>query len=121
MPVKEASVSGNQLGGGSHPDYPYDVVVLGAGYAGLMSALRMARRRFGLRIALIAARDPFVERVRLQEGIVASVPSRIPSLAAFLADTPVEFICGTVLAVDADRRRVGIAVEGRGRELAFRQ
>ena len=83
-------------GCGSHPFEPYDVVVLGAGYAGLMAALRMARRKSDLRIALVSARDQFVERVRLQEGIVAVVPARIPSVAVFLRDNPVEFICGTI-------------------------
>jgi NADH:ubiquinone reductase (H+-translocating) len=83
--------------------------------------VRMARRKSGLRIALVSARDQFVERVRLQEGIVAAVPSRIPSITAFLARTPVEFIRGAVLAVDAGRRRVRIALEGGQRELAFHQ
>jgi NADH:ubiquinone reductase (H+-translocating) len=121
MPVKEASMSENRTDGGSRPGDPYDVVVLGAGYAGLMSALRMARRKFGLRIALVTARDQFVERVRLQEGIAASIPSRIPSVAALIAKTPIELVCNTVLAVDAGRRRIRIAVEGRERELAFHQ
>jgi NADH dehydrogenase FAD-containing subunit len=81
----------------------------------------MVRQKSGLRIALVSARDQFLERVRLQEGIVVAVSPRIPSIAAFLAKTPVEFICGAVLAVDAVRRRVRIAAEGGERELAFHQ
>ena len=46
----------------------YDVVILGAGYAGLMAALRLGQKRRGLRIALVSIRDQFVERVRLQVG-----------------------------------------------------
>ncbi|HTF74533.1 MAG TPA: FAD-dependent oxidoreductase, partial [Bradyrhizobium sp.] len=67
----------------------YDVVVLGAGYAGLMAALRLGRRRLGLRVALINAEEQFVERVRLQETMVAPVKPRIASLSAYLARTPV--------------------------------
>ncbi|MEX0697904.1 MAG: hypothetical protein WD099_10200 [Dongiaceae bacterium] len=43
----------------------FDVVVLGAGYAGLMRAVRLAgRTRRGLRIALVNERAEFVERLR---------------------------------------------------------
>jgi NADH dehydrogenase FAD-containing subunit len=86
-----------------------------------MAALRIARRKSGLRTALVSARERFVERVRLQEGIVAVVPARIPSIDAFVRSSPVQFICGTVLSLDAGRRRVRVAAEGGERELAFHQ
>jgi len=52
---------------------PYDVVILGAGYAGLMAAMRLSRRKWLLRVAVVSASDQFLERVRLQETIVAAV------------------------------------------------
>jgi hypothetical protein len=84
----------------------YDVVILGAGYAGLMAALRLSQKRRGLRIALVSIRDQFLERVRLQETIVAAVAPRIASISAFVAGTNVEFICGSVASLDADQRRI---------------
>jgi len=47
--------------------FPYDVVILGAGYAGLMAALRLRRRKRGpqnhreLRIALVNGGDQFIK------------------------------------------------------------
>src|SRR5437762_6121056 len=84
----------------------YDVVVLGAGYAGLMAALRLRRAKRGLRIALISAADQLIERVRLQETIVRPLAPRIASIPSLLAGTAIDFIRGTVLALDADRRRI---------------
>jgi NADH dehydrogenase FAD-containing subunit len=74
-----------------------------------------------LRIALINVRDEFVERVRLQESIVAAVTPRIPSIAAFLAGTNVEFIRGRVTSLDADQRRIRITTDAQEREIAFDQ
>jgi len=82
----------------------YDVVILGAGYAGLMAALRLNRKNQPLRVALINVTDRFVERVRLQESIVAEVERRIPSISALLAGTRIEFICGRIVSLD-DRYR----------------
>ena len=98
---------------------PYDVVILGAGYAGLMAALRLRRRRPQPRIALVNGSDQFIERVRTQEHIAASVASRIPSIAALLAGTGIDFVQGTVVALDPAKRRVRIASGNSERELAF--
>ena len=97
----------------------YDVVILGAGYAGLMAALRLNRKRQALRIALINVSDRFVERVRLQESIVTEVERRISSISALLAGTRIEFICGRIVSLDAELRRVRLECEGANREIAF--
>jgi NADH dehydrogenase FAD-containing subunit len=99
----------------------YDVVVLGAGYAGLMAALRLGRRRLGLSVALINAEEQFEERVRLQESMVAPVRPRIASLSAYLARTPVEFIHALALSLDPVRNRINIEAGGETREVGFTQ
>jgi NADH dehydrogenase len=99
----------------------YDVVILGAGYSGLMAALRLGRRRLGLRIALINAEEQFVERVRLQESMVAPVKPRIASLSAYLTRSPVDFICARVVSLDAAQRRVRIEIGASVREVGFSQ
>jgi NADH dehydrogenase FAD-containing subunit len=100
---------------------PYDVVVLGAGYAGLMAALRLCRPKPRLRIALVNAHDVFLERVRLQETIVTPIAPRIPSIADVVAKTAIEFIRGTVASIDPDRRRIWIMTDTQQRAIAFRQ
>lgn len=98
----------------------YDVVVLGAGYAGLMTALRL-RRRKGLRLALISTHDAFVERVRLQESIAVSVAPRLASMAEFVAGTNIEFIRGTVRSIDPTQRRICVAGDFGTQDITFGQ
>src|SRR6516165_7069396 len=97
----------------------FDVVILGGGYAGVMAALRLGRKRQALRIALINGSDQFLERVRLQESIISEVERRIPSITALLAGTKVEFICGRIASLDASRRCVRVVSDGREEEIAF--
>jgi len=70
-------------------------------------------------MALVSTSDRFLERVRLQESIVTEVMPRIPSIAAFLAGSNIEFICGTVTSLDANRRCVRISAGVKQRELMF--
>ena len=102
-------------------DGAYDVVILGAGYAGLMAALRLCQKKQQLRIALVNRSDQFLERVRLQESIVAPVAPRIPSIAAFVAGTNIEFIRGSVTSLDAEQRLIRIDADTQELVIAFDQ
>ena len=44
-----------------------NIVVIGAGYAGTLAALRLAGKSKNQNITLINASDTFVERIRLHE------------------------------------------------------
>jgi 2-polyprenyl-6-methoxyphenol hydroxylase-like FAD-dependent oxidoreductase len=65
----------------------FDVIVLGAGYAGLMCAARLAgqTRKRGLRTALVNRDGQFCERLRLHERAAEPAfrpPARLPPLGA---------------------------------------
>lgn len=77
------------------------VAIVGAGYAGLAAASRLARRTRGrdVRIQLINAGPDFVERIRLHQ-VAAGTGTAARPLAGMLSGTGVGVRVGTVEAID---------------------
>src|SRR5947209_20441699 len=81
------------------------VVVLGAGYGGLLAAVRLAGRSPEAEVMLVNQSDVFVERVRLHQ-YAANQAVRQRKLVDVLAGTRVQLVRGTVDRVDLAARRV---------------
>lgn len=84
-------------------------VILGAGYGGLLAALRLARRTHGTRrITLVNASDTFVERIRLHQ-VASDQPLVRHSLAAFLEGTNIELVIARATGIDPAAQRLHLA------------
>src|SRR5581483_6540375 len=85
------------------------ILVLGAGYTGLMAAIRVARktRRHGGRVTVVNASARFVERLRLHQVATGQrlADLRIPEL---LRGTGIEFVRGRVAAIATAGHRVDL-------------
>lgn len=85
------------------------VVVLGAGYTGMLTAVRLAHRtrRRGVRITLVNPSPRFTERLRMHQIAAGQelADHRIPDL---LAGTGIAFEQGAATAVDPDRNTVTV-------------
>ncbi|MFF7778196.1 NAD(P)/FAD-dependent oxidoreductase [Streptomyces tanashiensis] len=85
------------------------IVVLGAGYTGMFTAIRLAHRtrRTGVEITLVNPSGRFVERLRMHQIAAGQqlADHRIPDL---LAGTGVTFVQGTATAIDPEVRRVTV-------------
>lgn len=89
------------------------VLVLGGGYAGLMAAMRLAKKtRPDVAITLVNAADFFVERVRNHQVAAGQAVGRHP-LSALLRGTRVRFARAVVTGIDPTARRVTLR-EGEG-------
>jgi NADH dehydrogenase len=78
------------------------ILVLGAGYAGLLAALRLATHHD---VTLVDANDHFTERVRAHE-LAAGRPAIEHPLRPMLSGTGITQITGRVTAVDPTARTV---------------
>ncbi|WP_197319833.1 NAD(P)/FAD-dependent oxidoreductase [Saccharomonospora sp. NB11] len=74
------------------------IVVIGAGYAGLLAALKLTRRR-DTDVVLLNDSDRFVERVRLHEHATGRPPRDLP-LADLVAGTDLTLVTDTATAFD---------------------
>jgi NADH:quinone reductase (non-electrogenic) len=85
-----------------------NVLVLGAGYAGLMAALRLSRRAGSrARVTVVNGSDDFVERIRLhQRG--SGQELKVRSISKLLARRGARLQPGWVRAIDPERRTVEV-------------
>ncbi|MBL8161610.1 MAG: FAD-dependent oxidoreductase [Anaerolineae bacterium] len=96
---------------------PTRIVILGAGYAGMNAALRLAHHTRGLPVALtlVNAGDTFVERVRLhQTGQVRQRP-----IGNILRETNVRFVQARVLSITPDAQTVTVQRQDEQETLAY--
>jgi pyruvate/2-oxoglutarate dehydrogenase complex dihydrolipoamide dehydrogenase (E3) component len=80
-----------------------NILILGGGYAGLMTALRLGNRGLGSHVTLVNAVPDFVERVRHHQLGAGTAPPR-RSITRLLRGTGVRFVVGRVTRLDLDRR-----------------
>ncbi|RDI30632.1 NADH dehydrogenase FAD-containing subunit [Rhodococcus sp. AG1013] len=94
------------------------VVVLGAGYAGVLAANRILSSRGGMpgedparncSVVVVNPRADFVERIRLHE-VAAGTRSTAAVPLRDLLHGDAEIVVGSATAIDAARRRVDVAV-----------
>lgn len=94
----------------------HEVVIIGAGYAGLPAAKRLARqlRPGEVTVTLVSAFGDFVERPRLHQLSVGQDIESIP-LSQYLRGTGVHLIVASVTGIDLDAREVHTTDERGGR------
>ena len=88
---------------------PYRLVVLGAGYTGMLAAVRLAGRTRGgnVRITLVDPSARFTERLRMHQ---IATGQRLPEhrIADIVAGTGIEFVRGRATAIDTVAARVTV-------------
>jgi NADH dehydrogenase len=90
-----------------------NIVVIGAGYSGLIAAHRLARRT-DARVTLVNAAPDFVERIRLHQH-AAGEDLRVRPLSKSVQGTGIELVIGRVRAIDP----VGKEIDVDGRAIGY--
>ncbi|MFF5538009.1 NAD(P)/FAD-dependent oxidoreductase [Streptomyces cinerochromogenes] len=88
----------------------HQVLILGAGYAGMAAAVQLAaraRRHESVQVTVVNAHERFTERMRLHMTATARRPAEL-SIPELLQGTGVRFLRGWVTAVDAEAKTVRI-------------
>ncbi|NQV81855.1 MAG: FAD-dependent oxidoreductase [Alphaproteobacteria bacterium] len=84
----------------------FETIVVGAGYAGVICAARLAV--CGVKVAIIAPKVHFVEKIRMHEGLTTSIeaPGKKLDLRSSLTRAGVRFMEGSVVSIDRSTRNV---------------
>lgn len=93
------------------------IVVLGAGYGGLLAAFRLAGKT-DTPITLINSSPWFVERVRLHQLAAGQIPRSL-SIPHLLRGTHIQFVQGTVTALHPDISRLDYQADGMAHTLQY--
>ncbi|WP_174185424.1 NAD(P)/FAD-dependent oxidoreductase [Nocardia barduliensis] len=82
-----------------------EIVVLGAGYTGMLAAIRLARntRKLGVRITVVNPSARFTERLRMHQ-VAAGQELADYAIPALLTGSGVDFHQATATAIDAEAR-----------------
>jgi NADH:ubiquinone reductase (H+-translocating) len=96
------------------------IVILGAGYAGMAAALRLAHktRRLPVEITLVNGAPTFVERIRLHQA-AADEHVRARSIPDLLRSSSVHFVQGWAGDLDPNARQITLKTETGSTTLAF--
>lgn len=87
------------------------VVVLGAGYAGMVTALRCSGQPSDqIRVTVVNPVDQFVERVRLHEAATGR-PLRKFTISKWLRGRPADLVVGRATAIDPDGQKVMVRTD----------
>ena len=97
-----------------------EVIVIGAGYAGLLATVRLAgkTRRDNVNITLVNASDVFVERLRLHQ-VAANRDIQPRPIEHTLRGTGVKFLQGTVTGLDPTAHAVRVQTSSGSRGLRY--
>ena len=101
----------------------HDVVVIGAGYAGVIAANRILSSRSPaerqtIRVTVVNPRTDFVQRIRLHEVMAGTVETASFPLTDVLHDD-VDLIAGTAVQIDPDARLVDVEQGGETRPIPY--
>lgn len=96
------------------------IVVIGAGYAGLLAAVRLSgkTRHHGATVTLINASNTFVERLRLHQ-LAANQPIKQRPISDYLHGTGVQFIQGNVTAIETEQHKISVETPNGVRQIGY--
>ncbi|GAA2100420.1 NAD(P)/FAD-dependent oxidoreductase [Actinomadura alba] len=96
------------------------VLVLGAGYAGMMCAIRTARRgrRHGVTVTIVNPSGRFTERLRMHQ-VATGQELADHRIADLLDGTGVEFVEGRAVRIDPGDREVEVDTSAGARTLGY--